>query len=121
MAPGVHGVAPQGLVAVHRQDHDREVRELGVDPPGRLDPVEDRHRDVHHDDVGLELAGQAHGLAAVAGLGDHRHAGVLERPADRLAQELVIVGEEDPHQVQPFVVRALRCSGGSPLRCLLGR
>ena len=98
VAPGLDGLPAQGLVAVHREDHDRELGELGVDPPGRLDPVEDGHRDVHHHDVGLELAGQAHGLAAVAGLGDHRHAGVLERPADGLAQELMVVGEEDPHQ-----------------------
>ena len=96
---GVHGVAAEGLVAVHGEDHDRQVGELGVDPPGGLDPVEDRHRHVHHHHVGLELAGQAHGLAAVAGLGHHRHAGVLERPADRLAQELMVVGEEHPHQI----------------------
>ena len=80
---------------------DRQVGEVGVDPAGGLDPVEDRHRHVHHDDVGLELGGQADGLAAVAGLGDHRHAGVLERPADGLAQELMVVGEEDPHQAVP--------------------
>ena len=89
---------------------DREVGEVGVDPAGGLDAVEDRHRHVHHDDVGPELAGEAHGFAAVAGLGDHGHAGVLERPADRLAQELVVVGEEHPHQAG-----ALRASRGAPL------
>ena len=34
--------------------------------------------------------------------------GVFERPADRLAQELVVVGEEYSHQVLPFVEWAFR-------------
>ena len=40
---------------------------------------------------------QPHRVAAVTGLGDHRHPGVFERAPDRLSQELMIVGEQNPH------------------------
>src|SRR5262245_23042650 len=56
------------------QHHDRD-RPLLDDPPRRLDPVEPRHLDVHHGEVGLELAREADGFLAVARLADHLVAG----------------------------------------------
>jgi len=89
---------------VHRDDDDRQIGQVVVDPAGGLDAVEHGHRHVHHHDVGVELSRETHGLAAVAGLGHHRHAGFFEGAPDRLAQELMIVREEYPHQGVPFVV-----------------
>ena len=54
-----------------RHHHDRHLT-VGEDLPRRLDAVELGHADVHEDDVGLELRGQAHGLGAVARLADDR-------------------------------------------------
>ena len=66
------------------------------DLPRRLDAVQQRHRDVEDRDVGLVLLGQAHRLAAVARLGDDLPVGpLLEHLAQPLADDGVIVGEED--------------------------
>src|SRR3990170_4827361 len=43
------------LVRVRGEDHDWKVRCRGVDPLHRLDPRDVRHRQVHEDDVRLEL------------------------------------------------------------------
>ena len=75
-----------------------------MDPAGRLHAVEDRHRHVHDDHVGMELAREAHRFAAVSGLGHHRHPGVFEGAPDRLAQELMIVCEQDSHQGLPWIL-----------------
>ena len=47
------------------EDDDGDVGLRGGDPPGRLDPVEHRHLEVHQHDVGLVLRAQADGLLAV--------------------------------------------------------
>src|SRR5581483_6493076 len=57
--------------------------------------VHDRHRQVHQDQLGPQLDGQADGLLAVARFADDVEAGVLHRPPQALAQELVIVDEEE--------------------------
>ena len=63
---------------------------------GGLDAVLARHLEVHQDDVGLVLGGQADGLVAARGGADERD--VVER-AEQLLQprerERVVVGGED--------------------------
>ena len=39
--------------------------------PGGFQPIEQRHRDVHHHHGGTKLSGELHGLAAVGRFGDH--------------------------------------------------
>jgi hypothetical protein len=55
--------------------------------PGRFDPVEQRHPDVEHGDVGVELDGLANGVASVAGFGDDAPvATILENLSQSLTQ-----------------------------------
>ena len=48
---------------------------VGGDGAGGLDAVEDRHPDVHQDDVGVVLADHGDGLRAVRGLAQYLHVG----------------------------------------------
>ncbi len=65
-----------------------------VDEPGGLHAVEDGHGDVHQDDVGSQLEGQAEGLVAVGGLAHHLEALVLQGAAQALAEHPVVVGDQ---------------------------
>ena len=56
----------------HHQDPWRALRGQCREPPGGLDPVHDRHADIHDDDVRPEPLGQPHGLRAIGGLPDAR-------------------------------------------------
>jgi hypothetical protein len=59
---------------------------------GRLDAVEQWHRDIHDDDVGIGLGGHAHRLAAVACFAHDVDAGLLfEKEAEALADYAVII------------------------------
>ena len=88
------------LVGVERrQDQDVRVRRDAVadDPAGRLDAVEDRHPDVHDDDIGAEAPCRLDALLAVGRLPDHLDVGlVVEDHPEPGANELLIVDEDDP-------------------------
>src|SRR5262249_5362998 len=58
------------LVEVEGGEHEHTragERRVGADQPGRLEPVEDGHADVHQDDVREDPPGDVDGLPAVAG------------------------------------------------------
>jgi hypothetical protein len=57
--------------------HDREIRRRLAEAPRRLDPVEDRHLDVHDDRIGRNLFRQRDRLSAVARASGHDEAVVL--------------------------------------------
>ena len=60
-----------------------------------VDAVEDRHLEVHEHDVRLERVGQLQRLLAVTGGADDVHAVVeVERQAEGLGEELVVVCDE---------------------------
>ena len=64
-----------------------------ADLPRGLDPVQNRHRDVHQDDVRLQVLREPHGLPAVAGVPDDRDPVVaVEDRLERLGEEAVVVG-----------------------------
>ena len=64
---------------------------------GRLDPVALGQLDVDDEDIGLELLDDVDHVAAVAGLADDLdHAGVRHPRLDRLADDLMVVAEDDP-------------------------
>ena len=68
----------------------------GEDSPGRLEPVELGHADVHQHDGGVEARGLVDGLDPVARLGDDldvRLAG--EQHAEACADHRLVVGDED--------------------------
>ena len=69
---------------------------FGDGPSGR-DPVEHGHAHVHEDDVGAVELGQAHGVGAVGRLAHDLHVLLgLEDHAEPLAQQGLVVGQDDP-------------------------
>ena len=92
---GAQGLHPQRVLVVHREHEHLGVTGRGVDATRRLDAVEHRHRDVHHDDVGTQQRHESDRFLTVAGFGDDVEAGVFERAAKRLAQQLMVVGDQD--------------------------
>ena len=64
--------------------------------PRRLDAVEPRHADVHHDDVGPQPQRRLHRLGAVLRLADDLEVGLdVEHGPEAAAHERVVVGDED--------------------------
>ena len=79
-----------------RQDDHARAEAPADDLRGRLDAVHARHAHVHQHDVGIELGGQAHGLAAVARLADDDEVVLrLEHHAEAHPQERLVVDEQD--------------------------
>ena len=66
------------------------------DPPGRLDPVEHGHADVHQHDVGPQAPRLGDRVLAVGRLADDRHLRLaLEDLAQPDAHERLVVGDQD--------------------------
>ena len=86
------------LLGEGRHDHDRH-RALREQALGGLDPVELGHLDVHHDQVGLELDGEADRLLAVLGLADDLVAGVLERRTQVETDDRLVFADQHAHLV----------------------
>src|SRR6476661_781397 len=98
------GARPERSVDVFVQveggqdEHPDVLGLLGpADYPGRFQPVQMRHPDVHQDDVGPFLPGQRDRLGAVAGLADDLEVrrGINEHP-EAAAHERLVVGHQDP-------------------------
>ena len=49
-----------------RQDHDANVRQAAADHSRRLQPVDDRHREIHQDAIRFERECEANPFCAVA-------------------------------------------------------
>ena len=97
----------------HQHPRGRLAREQ---PPGRLEPVHDRHPDVHQDDVGAGPPAGVDGLRAVAGLGDDSDLRVgLEDHPEAGAHECLVVGDQDAdgHAGTP-ASRGMRASRAKP-------
>jgi hypothetical protein len=72
------------------------VRQRSGEPAGGLDAVQLGHRDVHDDDVGLQLLGQPDGFPAVAGLAGDLHVGLrLQDHPKAVTDHGVIVSQQD--------------------------
>ena len=84
------------LVGVHREHDDADVGHVLFDLAGGLHAVHLGHGDVHQDDVGLEVLGQADGLLAVAGLADDVEALVGHRTVKTFTQHPVVVRQHQP-------------------------
>ncbi len=92
---GLHRGEHGGVLVVHRQHQHRGLGHRLADPPGRLDPVEAGHPDVHQHDVRLGQLGLADRGLAVLGLADHLE--VVEGAEQRgqaPAYDGVVVGEQ---------------------------
>ena len=91
------------LVEVEGGQHqDPRAGRVGRDdPPGRLDPVHDRHAHVHQHDVGALLAAQPHGLRAVG------------RGADDGEVRLGVEQRRRSRRARPPGRRRLRCGSAA--------
>src|SRR6266511_2994758 len=79
-----------------RHDHDAHERELADDALRRLEAVQGRHVDVHHDCVRPKRVGEHHRLGAVPGATDDDKPKVhSENGGERLRVSVVVVGDED--------------------------
>src|SRR5262249_48736141 len=68
-------------------------------PPGRRDPVEHRHAQVHQDDVGPQLSGLPQRLVAVAGLADDGDVGAdVEEGGQRFPKQCLIVNQQHTYR-----------------------
>jgi hypothetical protein len=76
---------------------DRQHRHDAVQLPRRLDAVDLRHLDVHHDRVRLQLLDERDGLAAVPRLADDLEPPVgAQQLLERRREIGVVLGQNDP-------------------------
>ena len=89
------------------EDHDRNRRVLGAEPPADLHPVEVRQSEVEQDERGVVLGGERERLTT----GRHPVDLValrLERPLQRPPDRLVVLDHEDRCRRHPIRLRARR-------------
>ncbi len=83
------------LVGVHGEDDHLRLREEAAELTRRLDAVQERHRDVHDDDVREGAAGLLDRLLAVLGGADDGDPLMrLEQGENAFADDRVIVGQQ---------------------------
>ena len=83
------------LLTVDREEHDRGAASLRDDRARRVHAVQERHRHVHDDDVGVMFLCEAHGLPTVRRFGDDLEAGAIEQRAEPFTNDVVIVNEQN--------------------------
>src|SRR5215210_4813455 len=94
---GLEGGGHLRLLHEARQGDDLRLGKLGLDRRRRLDSVEDRHEEVHQDDIGAQLARGGDGQLAVLSLADDLDvAEKLEEAAKAATHDGVVVDEEHP-------------------------
>src|SRR5215213_1812269 len=71
----VEDFADQLVTVVHREHQHFGGWCASADLSGRLDPVEDRERNIEHGDVGLVLEGEIDSIAPIARLSAHDEVG----------------------------------------------
>ena len=85
-----------------RRDHQDRRRGLHHDLLGGLEPIEDRHDDVHGDQIGPELARELHRAGAVLGLSTTCDLGVAAQDLD---QQLAVGAASPPRPVRESSAR----------------
>ena len=84
--PVPEGLPDEGIVSVHGEDEGPGFHFEVAQPPDGLHPVQVRHGDVEHEDVGEEPLDQREGLLAVGRFAYHFHiARLLQKGAEPLA------------------------------------
>jgi hypothetical protein len=77
---------------MHTQENDRRLAIATADLPRGFDAVQDRHCEIHYDDVGPVLRGKSDGFAAIGGLRDDTKAFVaFEQHAQTLSHDRVVI------------------------------
>jgi hypothetical protein len=125
--PGVLGQVTPGarlerienrrFIGVRGQDHDLGVRLRRPDPPGRLDPVEPGHPQVHQYDVGAMASAQRHRLLTVTGGGDWLDVGRgIEQGHEAFPDHRLVVHDHHPDGAVHRISRPARADGGAGSR-----
>ena len=91
------GARDELVLPIGGQHHDRN-RALLENPARRLDAVEPRHLDIEHGHVRLGLACELDRLEAVARLGAHLEAGLLEQLAKVEPDQCLVFGDQHAHR-----------------------
>jgi hypothetical protein len=96
--PGAERLNEKTPVGVHRENDDLHGIILRQDLPRRIDAVQERHRDIHHDDIDGLLTRRMHRFTAVIHFGDYLHIRFLvyQHP-EPLPEYLVIIGDHDAY------------------------
>ena len=99
----LEGLLKDAAVLAVTHDHDLAPRDALADQPGGLDAVAPGEVGVEHGDAGRRPLGVGDRLEAVAGLRDDLEVVLaLEREADRLTEQRLLVGEQDPNPFDVF-------------------
>ncbi len=100
------------------EDHDADAGVRGPDRLGGADALVGagrRHPDVGHDDVGLVLGHEGEERIEVFAGADHLDVVVgVEEPGDRLADQIVVFGDDDTDRHGASRLRELRAFPGRP-------
>ncbi len=93
------------------------MRHFLFDLPGGVDPVQNRHIDIHDDDIGLERAGEFDGLPSISSLRHHLYiVWGLDHAPKPFPHHRMIIHEQDPDSSrtggQPGSGHGGHCIGG---------
>jgi hypothetical protein len=113
--PGLQSREDVGLVRVHRQQDRLGLGHSLPQPAGRLEAIQVRHGDIQEGHRRRVRVGQLQGLQAIGGLAYDDHARLLQQDPNALADEDMIVSQEDAnrHEDTPSEVKPSRASAPS--------
>jgi hypothetical protein len=81
------------------------------DLAGRIQPVQPRHREVENNDVGSLCLCQFYGLSTLGGFSDDLEAFALQENSAALANDVMIVSQDDSQRHARRTIRAPSPSG----------
>src|SRR5262245_33741238 len=87
-----------GIVLRSGQHDYLHIRLVGADEASCVESAEDGHVQVHQRDIGAQSRYLLDGFTAVWGLADDLDPARLEHSAQSVAEEWVVVGDQDPHR-----------------------
>lgn len=97
-----HGGVEAAVVVAHGEHEHRTGEAVTQDAAGGLDAVDAGHLQIHQHDIGMERCGRGDHLVSVGCLADEvEPAGVGDETAQTIAEERMVIGDEDPdtHQI----------------------
>ena len=98
IAGGTHlqGAFDVGVVAVGGEDQDSGTGSRREDLPGGPEAVHQRHGDIHHDHVRLQLRGEGHRFATIVGFAHDGDGGIVPQQGTKaLPHNQVVIDEQD--------------------------
>ena len=99
------------LVLGDGQDDDGDLRPGGLDARRRGKPGTARHPDVHEHEIGLDVRRQRDRLVLAAGEPDHLMAPGTDERRDTVAEQGMVVDDQDPHRAVSTVAAPTSSSG----------